>query len=374
MGRGIRLFKILGIQVSLDYTWFIVFGLVALSLAHGYFPFYYPGLGGFTYFLMGLISSLLLFASVLIHEISHSHTANRLGLEIKEITLFIFGGVARLSREPEDPKVELKIAIAGPASSILLALVFWLLKGWAEFAFPSPFALGILRYLVFINIVLVVFNLIPGFPLDGGRVLRAIWWMRTGDVQRATQVTSQIGKGFSMLLIFLGIFQTLMGNLLGGMWSIIIGMFLQQAAESGYQQLLVKKALGGIKVDAVMTRGVVTVEDSYTLERVVEEYFFGYHFVSFPVMSEGSLVGMLTLNDVRAVPRPQWGTTLVRDVMDVITRDTVLHPGDTALDALSKMVGLGVGRLPVLDDGKLVGIVTRRDIMKLMEFKVDLGV
>jgi len=374
MGRGIKLFKVLGIQVSLDYTWFIIFGLVAWSLAQGYFPFYYPGLGGFIYLLMGFISSLLLFASVLIHELSHSYTANKLGLEIKEITLFIFGGVARLTREPDDPKVELKIAIAGPASSIILAMVFWILKMWAEWTFPSPFVTGILGYLVFINIILVVFNLIPGFPLDGGRVLRAMWWATTGDIQKATQITSQVGKGFAMVLIFFGIFQVLTGSLLGGMWSIFIGIFLQQAAETGYQQLLVKKALAGVRVADVMTKGVVTVEDTYTLEKVVDEFFFCYHFVSFPVMSNGSLVGMLTLNDVRAIPKPQWRVTMVRDVMDRVTPENILQSGDTAMDALSRMLSLGVGRLPVLDGDRLVGIVSRRDIMKLMEFRVDLGV
>ncbi|MBI3754059.1 MAG: site-2 protease family protein, partial [Deltaproteobacteria bacterium] len=191
MGRGIKLFKILGIQISVDYTWFIVFGLVAWSLAQGYFPFTIPGLGVFAYTLVGVVSALLLFACVLIHEISHSYTSNKLGLDIKEITLFIFGGVAQLTKEPNDPITELKIAVAGPSASIALAAIFWLLTHLTEPLSIPPVLSAMFGYLAMINMVLVIFNMIPGFPLDGGRILRALWWKKTGDLQKATQVASQ---------------------------------------------------------------------------------------------------------------------------------------------------------------------------------------
>lgn len=374
MARGINLFKILGIQVSLDFTWFVVFSLVVWSLAVGYFPVQYPGQVGLTYFLMGIISSLLLFASVLFHELSHSHVANKLGLEIKEITLFIFGGVAKLSKEPDDPMIELKIAIAGPLSSVFLAALFWVLKNIIETAIASPFITAILGYLVMINIVLVVFNLIPGFPLDGGRVLRAIIWLKTGDVQKATEVTSSIGKGFAMLLIFFGIVQILAANFLGGMWAVFIGLFLQQAAESGYQQVLLKKALLDVNVKDAMTKDVVTISSDYAIAKVVEDFFFVYHFIGFPVMSDGHLVGMLTLNNVRTVPKQEWHNTFVKDVMDSNINDMIIEAKDNVMDALTKMISLEKGRLPVMDNDKLVGIITRQDIMKLMEFKTDLGV
>ncbi|MBI3398818.1 MAG: site-2 protease family protein [Deltaproteobacteria bacterium] len=374
MGRGIKLFKILGIQISLDYTWFIVFGLVAWSLAQGYFPLTLPGLSIMSYVLIGITSAILLFACVLIHELSHSYTSNKLGLDIKEIKLFIFGGVAQLTKEPDDPTTELKIAVAGPAASIALAGIFWILTQLVKTFYLYPIAAAIFEYLTTINIVLVIFNMIPGFPLDGGRVLRALWWKKTGDIHKATRVASLAGKGFSMLLILFGFMQIFFGNFVGGLWMVFIGMFLQQAAESSYSQLLVKKALEQIKIGDAMTRNVVVVTEDSTLATVVEKYFFGYHFVGFPVASDGRIVGMITLNNVRTIPKELWATTLVRDVLNRITPDIILSPEDNAMDALSRMISLDVGRILIMENGKLVGIITRRDIMKLMEFKVDLGV
>ena len=374
MGRGVKLFKILGIQISLDYTWFIVFGLVAWSLAQGYFPITIPGLTTFTYILVGIVSAVLLFACVLIHELSHSYTSNKLGLDIKEITLFIFGGVARLTKEPDDPVTELKVAVAGPAASIALAAIFWVLMQIADTFSIYPVLSAIFEYLAMINMVLVIFNMIPGFPLDGGRVLRSLWWKKTGDLQKATQIASRVGKGFAALLIGFGFFQIFLGNFIGGLWMIFIGMFLQQTADSSYRQLLVKKTLERIKVGDAMTRNVVTITEDSTLAAVVEKYFFGYHFVGFPVSSDGRITGMLTLNNVRLVPKEKWDTTLVRDVINKISPDAILSPEDNAMDALSRMIDLDTGRVLVMDDDKLIGIITRRDIMKLMEFKTDLGV
>lgn len=374
MGRGVKLFKILGIQISLNYTWFIVFGLVAWSLAHGYFPLTIPGLGAFTYIFVGFISAVLLFLCVLIHELSHSYTSNRLGLDIKEITLFIFGGVAVLTKEPDDPVIELKVALAGPAASVILAAIFWVLMQLTNALSIYPIVSAMFEYLAMINIALVIFNMIPGFPLDGGRVLRAIWWKKTGNLQRATQIASRVGKGFAVLLIGFGFFRIFLNDFIGGLWMIFIGMFLQQTADSSYRQLLVKKTLEGIKVRDTMTRNVVTIAEDSTLATVVEKYFFGYHFVGFPVSSNGRIIGMLTLNNVRLVPKEEWDTTLVRDIISKISPDAILGPEDNAMDALSRMISLDIGRVLVLDGNKLIGIITRRDIMKLMEFKADLGV
>ncbi len=371
MAGGIKLFRILGIQISLDYTWFIVFVLFAWSLAYGYFPFHSPGLGAGMYLLMGTISSLLLFVCVLIHELSHSYTANRLGLSIQEITLFIFGGVANLTKEPDDAIVELKIALAGPLASGALAIGFWLIRALIDAElYPVPYAIA--GFLVTINIVLLVFNMIPGFPLDGGRVLRAIWWYSTGDINRATRVASQIGKGFAIFLIVTGFLQILVGNFTGGLWSVLIGVFLQQAAEGSYRQLIIKRTLEGIRVRDVMTKNVVTIDGSLSLSRAVEDYFFNYHFVSFPVVDNGRVVGMLSLNNVRSIERDRWQSTLVRDVMEGLTTENVLSPEDTVIDALTRMSSMGVGRFPVVEGGRLVGILSRRDIMKVMEFRTEL--
>lgn len=371
MGKGIRVLKVLGIQVSIDYTWFIVFVLFAWSLAYGYFPFRNPGLGTGTYLFMGTLSAVLLFVCVLIHELSHSYTANRLGLDIKEITLFIFGGVAQLTKEPEDAKTELKIAIAGPAASLVLAAAFWVAARAVD-GLVSPLVDSILGYLALINLVLLVFNMIPGFPLDGGRVFRAIWWLRTGDLNRATQVASTIGKGFALFLIVTGFMQIFVGNFTGGLWSVLIGVFVQQAAESGYQQVLIRSALEGLKVKDIMSRPVVTVEEGATVTDAVENYFFKYHFASFPVRSNGHVAGLLTLNNVRALEREKWPMTRVAEVMQRLAPEEVLSPETSALDALSRMLGNNAGRFPVVDGGELVGIISRRDIVKMLEFKSEL--
>lgn len=371
MAKGIKLFRVLGIQVSIDYTWFIVFVLFAWSLAFGYFPFHYPGMERSTYLLMGLVSSLLLFSCVLVHELSHSYTANRLGLDISEITLFIFGGLARLTKEPDDAWVEFRIAVAGPAASIVLAAVFYAISSLIP-ATAYPVASAITRYLYMINLVLAVFNMIPGFPLDGGRVLRALWWMKTGDVEKATVVASRIGKGFAILLIMLGFFQLATGNFVGGLWSVFIGVFLQQAAQSGYQQLLIKKALEGVKVRDVMSKGVVTLEEGMTLSKVVDDFFFRYHYASFPVVSEGKTVGILTLNSVKGVEKERWADTPVKEVMYRLTPEDFLSPEDGALLAMTKLSESPIGRFPVLDKGELVGIISRSDIMRTMEFRAAL--
>lgn len=370
--RGIKLVKVLGIQISLDYTWFIVFVIFAWSLAYGYFPFQQPGFTRGTYLLMGVLSAILLFVCVLIHEISHSYTANRLGMDIREITLFIFGGVAQLTKEPEDAGTELKIAIAGPAASLALAIIFWAAASLVdETAYPVLYS--ILGYLALINFVLLVFNMIPGFPLDGGRVFRALWWYKTGNLSNATRVASNLGKGFAIFLIVSGFFNIFMGNFVGGLWFVLIGVFVQQAAESGYQQVVIKKALEGVKVKDIMTRPVITVKESNTVSEAVENYFFRYHHASYPVTSNGHVEGLLTLSDVRSVDKEKWAQTRVADIMDRIGPGGALSPDDSAMDALAKMTGDHIGRFPVLNrEGGLEGILSIRDIMKILEFRTGL--
>ncbi len=373
VNKSIKIFNVYDIQISIDYTWFIIFFLVAWTLAYGYFPATIPELERPIYILMGGVSSILLFCCVLVHELSHSLVANRNGMEVKEITLFIFGGVARLSKEPEDPKAELKVALAGPLSSGVLALCFWGLKEGLNALAVFPVLSAVSGYLALVNIILVVFNIIPGFPLDGGRVLRAIWWLKTGDLQGATRVTSNVGKGFSLLLIIFGVFQIFAGNMIGGLWAVFIGLFLQQAASSGYREVVIKIGLEGIRVGDFMTRKVITVKPEFTIQMVVDEYFLRYHVVSFPVVSSSGVVGLLTFDAVRALRKEDWVTTQVKDIMEPLSQEVVLGKDDTARDALSKMISLGTGRLLVMDKGMLVGIISRRDIMKLVAFKRELG-
>lgn len=374
MTKGIKLFKILGIQVSLDYTWFIVLVLFSWSLAYGYFPVKNPGLGTGTYLAMGVISALLLFACVLVHELSHSYTANRLGMDIHEITLFIFGGVAKLTKEPEDAPTELKIAIAGPIASLILAALFY---GASRALTPDthPLLKSVFGYLAFINFMLLTFNMIPGFPLDGGRIFRALWWMKTGDMNRATKIASSIGKGFAVFLIAMGLIQIFMGNFVGGLWFVFIGVFVQQAAEGGYQQIVIKKALEGLKVKDLMSKPVITIESSMSVADAVEEFFFKFHHAAFPVMTGGRLTGLLTLTNVRGVNKDDWATTPAGEAAHKLDPEDTMSPEDNAIDALAKMMSGqedNLGRFPVVASGELVGIISRRDILQMLEFRAGL--
>ena len=373
MDKGIKLFKVFGIQISLNYSWFIIFGLIAWSLAQGYFPQMRPNLSLIIYWLMGVITALLLFLSVLLHELSHSYVAMASGIEIKGITLFIFGGVARISREPSDARTEFKIAIAGPATSLALALVFWLSSRGVDFLMPGSVISSIFYYLFLINGILVAFNLIPGFPLDGGRLLRAYLWNRTDNLKEATRIASRVGKWFALLLIFTGFANIITGRLLNGIWFVFIGMFLQQAAAESYQVVVLQHSLEGVRVRDLMNSNVMAVDEGLSVAELVESYFFKYRFTSFPVVSGEELRGIITLKVVKKLPREEWAYKQVRDIMSGVSSDAVLHPDESAVDALRKMTTEERGRLPVVEGGRLKGILARNDIMSLFKVKSDLG-
>jgi len=370
--KGFKLFRILGIQVSLNYTWFIVFGLIAWSLAFGYFPYHFPSLGRPAHWIMGFLGALCLFLSVLFHELTHSYIAKREGIEVREITLFIFGGVSQLAKEPEDPRKELKVAMGGPLSSLFLALIFWILSRMTSQAPDLLLVTGLLGYLAFINLSLAVFNLIPGFPLDGGRVLRAVYWKKTGSLKAATKIASDAGKWVGVGIILLGLFLILMGNLIGGFWFVIIGMFLRSAAEGGYQQTIMKGALEGVKVRELMSRGVISVPSSVRLDRLVEDYYLIHKHIAYPVTEGERVVGLITLKRVKEVPRDQWPEKTAGEVMMPLREEILLAPENEAVDALQKMIKSGEGRLPVVQEGRVVGMLTRRDILNLLEIRTDL--
>ena len=370
--KGLKLFRVLGVQISLNYTWFIVFGLIAWSLAMGYFPSSYPDLSRSAHLVMGFLGAFFLFLSVLVHELTHSYIAKREGIEVKEITLFIFGGVSQLTKEPEDPKKELKMAIGGPLSSLVLALIFWIVS---KVTSPAPHLIlitGLLGYLAAINLSLGIFNLIPGFPLDGGRVLRALYWKKTGSLKKATRVASEAGKWIGVGIILLGLFWILMGNLIGGFWFVIIGIFLRSAAEGGLQQVVTKGALEGVKVKELMSRGIISVSPSLRIDRLVEDFYLTHTYITYPVVEGERVIGIITLKRVKEVPRDQWMEKTVREVMMPIQGEIILDPDGEAVDALQKMIRTKEGRLPVVKDGKAMGMITRKDILNLLEIKTDL--
>jgi Zn-dependent protease/predicted transcriptional regulator len=372
--RGIPLFSVLGIRIIADYSWFLIVALIAGTLTVASFPNALPGRSTVTYVALGVITAFFFFASVLVHELAHSVVAVLNGIPVRKITLFLFGGVAEITKEPPDPGTELKVALAGPATSATLAAAFWaavLLMG------PNPARPGLqlaLLHLAVANTSLLVFNLLPGLPLDGGRVLRAIIWRASRSLKRATYIASTAGKVLAGLLIVGGIVAILTGAyIIPGLWLIFIALFLRQAAESSYRQIVMKEALAGVRIASVMTKDVVAVSPDISLAELIDRFLLRHHFTCFPVVSDRRPVGVITIKLVKHVPRDAWGTTRVSEAMVPITEAVSLAPEDDIPTAIQKMAASGMGRLPVISGEGLVGIVSRRDIMAYLQIRSDLG-
>lgn len=365
----------MGIEIGVNYSWFIVFGLVTILLATAYFPTAYPKLGQLTYLVLGIITSLLFFSSVLFHELSHSLVAKTRGLPIKSITLFVFGGVAQMTKEPDNPAVEFQMAVAGPLSSFVLAALFGVIWFVSE-----TLGLGVLvsapaYYLGIINLILGVFNLVPGFPLDGGRVLRSFLWYVLDDLRRATHIVSWMGQMFAFFLIFGGFYLLFFTRvLLNGIWFIFLGWFLHQAATASYEQVVVRGTLQGVRVADIMTSEVRTVDGSINLVELVNEYFMRYKHGRFPVFDNGKLFGIVTLHEVRDVPREKWSETKVKEITPPLSSKHTISSGETAEEAMIRMGEENVGHLLVIGDGELVGIVTKSDLIGVIQMRRGLGV
>lgn len=363
--KSIRLFKLWGIPVEVNLSWLFVLALVTWTFATGYYPQLFPGRFSITeLWFLGFMTAILLFASILLHEFSHSLVAARNGLPIRKITLFMFGGVAQMERDVDNPLQELRMAAAGPAMTVVLTVLFFALS-----RLVSRFELfsTMLQSLAQINLVVLVFNLVPGFPLDGGRILRAIIWKRTQNLHKATRIASRIGSAFAIVLMVLGLISIFAGNFIGGLWFIFIGFFLKQAAHSSYVLVTLKNTLQHLRIADIMRTGVVTVDAGKTLRELVDDYFLRFHYTSFPVMKDGRLVGMVSLRDVKSVDRDLWDEVTVADIMDTNTARVYLHPYDRADRLISLIMKKGYGRIPVLDDlGNIVGIITRRDLMETL--------
>ncbi|HUJ88781.1 MAG TPA: site-2 protease family protein [Syntrophorhabdales bacterium] len=370
-GRKITLFKLLGFTVRADVSWLVLAFLITWSLAVGVFPLYYKGLSQQAYWWMGVFGALGLFGSIVFHEMCHSLVARKYGLPIKGITLFIFGGVAEMEDEPQNPKTEFLMAAAGPASSVLLALIFHALSTVTKGTWPIVVN-GVISYLGWINGTLAIFNLLPAFPLDGGRVLRSALWSYKGDLNWATRVASRIGSGFGFGMIFLGILSLLRGNFIGGVWWFVIGMFLRNASQMSYQQLVLRKSLEGVRVARFMKRDPITVSLSTSIEELVKNYIYHYHFKMYPVVEGTHLKGVVTIRRVKQIPPEEWPARTVGEIAEECTTDNTIGPEADATKALEQMNRMGVSRLLVVDHGKLVGIITLKDMLTFLSLRVDL--
>ncbi|MBE9553384.1 MAG: site-2 protease family protein [Proteobacteria bacterium] len=371
-GRGIPLFRILGFQVKLDASWLILAVLVTWSLAAGYFPARYEGLSGPTYLWMGVAGALGLFASIVFHELSHSLVARRYGMQIRGITLFIFGGVAEMEDEPPTAKAEFLMAIAGPIASAFLAVSFNILGDFGVrlgMAAPVPAVLG---YLSFINLLLAAFNLVPAFPLDGGRMLRAVLWGWKGDLRWATRIAANAGASFGFALIAFGLFNIVTGNLIGGIWFMLIGFFVRGAAASSYSQVQTRRFFEGEQVRRFMVADPIAAPPDITVQRLVEDYIYRHYHELFPVVEDSRLLGCIGIAEIRQIPRDQWDLVRIFDAMSPTSPENTLDADTDAVEALAIMRRTGNSRLMVTDDGRLVGLVTLKDLLRLIAFKMDL--
>jgi Zn-dependent protease/predicted transcriptional regulator len=388
MRGGIRIGRIFGIQIILDYSWIFIFLLVTWSLTSS-FARAHPEWGAGGNLGLAVAGALLFFGSVLVHELAHSLVAIAQGLPVRNITLFLFGGVANIQREPPSPRAEFLITIVGPIASFLLGVLFTLLGGVAGevgtiarapeavLARLGPLA-TMLLWLGSVNLILAVFNLIPGFPLDGGRVLRSALWAATGDLQKATRWASWVGQAVAWLFIVGGVamaFGTRLPffgtGLVSGLWLIFIGWFLNGAAIQSYHQVMVYDLLEGVPVARLMRERVPTVAPETPVNTLIQEYLLGTDEHAFPVVEGERLAGLVCLEDVRKVPREAWTMTTVRQIMTSAGDLVVTTPEEEVTAALQRLVGRDVSQIPVMQAGRFVGMLRHRDIARWLELRSE---
>lgn len=366
-----RIGRVFGIDINIDSSWLIIFALVIWTLAGSYFPQQYPRWQTWLHWTVGVITAVLFFGSVLGHELAHSLVAINQGEEVSSITLFIFGGVARITEEPDAPLKELLMAIVGPLFSLAIGIAFGALWFLTRSLFQPLGALA--RYLSMINVSLALFNLIPGFPLDGGRVLRALIWGLSGNLKLATRLASWAGQGVAFLFMLGGIWQIFGGRWLDGLWIIFIGWFLYSAATSGYRQVLVREMLGQIRASDLMTSDFATVSGDLTLQQLVDEHILRRREHSFPVADAGLLRGIVCLHDVKTVPRESWPYTRVSEVMTPWAELETVSLGDDGSTILARLNARDVRQIPVVEGGKLIGLLRRSDVLRYLQVRTALG-
>lgn len=369
MKSSFRLVRIGGIEIGIHYSWIFIFALITWSLAQNLFPHQYPGWNPTTYWVTGIVAALLLFVSILLHELAHSFVARSQGLPVHSITLFILGGVSNLGEEPKKPRAEFAMAIVGPLTSLALAGIFWGLHLATNQDTPVA---ATLSYLAFINVLLAVFNLLPAFPLDGGRVLRSIIWGSTGDLVRATNIAATVGRFFGWALIAFGVFQLFTGNLLGGLWIAFIGWFLSNAAGASRREITLREHLSGTQVKEVMSPNQEAISPKTPVEEVVWNIFRKYHGRAISVCQDDRAVGIVTITDIKELPQDKWARTPVEEIM---TREPLysVAPEDDINSAMRLLAQHDVNQVLVLRQGQCVGLLSRADIIQHLQFSQELG-
>ena len=363
--------RLFGIPLRIHVSWLIVFGLVSWSLAAGYFPAQLPDLPVWSYWTKAIIAAAMLFVSVILHELGHSLVARYHGVGIASITLFVFGGVSEMRDEPRTPGQELTIAIIGPAISLALAGVFGAIGFFVREETPTGTSVLVL-YLAAVNLLLAIFNLLPAFPLDGGRVLRAVLWYVKRDLVAATQTAARVSSLLALVLIALGLLQLFAGQF-GGLWLALIGWFIRQAGAGAATQAALRHALSGLRVRDVMTPEPMTGKAHERVTDLIEHYFARHTYGGYPVERDGEIVGIVTLHDLRKVPPDDRSRTSVEQIMSPLTPELVVAPEMPVFQALTRMLSTNVGRLVVLERGRPAGLVTTRGILNLAQVRTSFG-
>lgn len=371
MASSFKLGRVFGVDVGVHWSWIFIFFFVTWSFATGVLDRFYPQWSETQKWVGGAIVAAIFFLSVLAHELSHAIVSNRNNLPVRSITLFIFGGVANLSKEPTTPGLEFRIAIVGPLTSLALAGLF--AAFWAGLRPLDDGLAGVCANLALINASLALFNMLPGFPLDGGRVFRSIVWARNKDRLRATRTAARTGEWIAYGLMGVGILTTYLGGFASGVWLLFIGFFLRNASSGSYQQLLIENTLSGISVSDVMETEVTSVPPDLSVEELVHDYVLRHNARCFAVMAAEDFAGLITLTDVRKVPRELWSTTSVYKAMTPSTRLQTIDPSADVMLALRLMSEHDVNQLPVVRGRELVGVLHRSNVVRFIELRRDLG-
>ena len=375
MKSSIRLGRLFGIEVGLHYSWFLIALLITLSLTGQFHQNHTDWSNGMVW-ATSILTALLFFAALLAHEMSHALVARSRGLKTREITLFALGGVAQIEKEPEDPKTEFWVGIVGPFSSALIGLISlgisWAV-GWRVGSTPETPLLSMLVWLGYINLTLAAFNMVPGFPLDGGRILRALIWWRNGDAVRSTQLAARAGQVVALLFICLGIFRFFAGEGFGGLWIAFIGWFLMQAAGASQASVALTAGLKGVKVSDVMERNCTAVDGNLNVQRFVEEHLLRTGRRCFVIEQQGEVAGLVTPHEIKTLERARWPYTTLYDIMRPIDQLHTVEPNTPLMEALETMGRDDVNQLPVVSNHHLEGIVTRANVLQFLQTRAELS-
>ena len=370
MNGSFRIAVIKGIPVEIHFSWLLIFFLLSISLAQAYLPEYAEGHSNTSYWAAGIITTLVVFASVLTHEFGHSLVALKEGIPIKKITLFVFGGVAQMESEPESAAAELKVTAAGPATSLLIALftgaLYYLVMP------PGQLISESILFVARVNLIMAIFNTVPAYPLDGGRLLRAIIWFFSKNVLQATKISVGLGSFLAFMAMAYGFLLVFFQGEIMGLWLIFIGWMIYQAGQSSYSQLVFKETFAGMKVSELMSTDLQTISPDTTLDQLAED-FLHYKYGAFPVVYGSTTHGLVSLQHMKDVPREKWPQTRVSQIMTPLKEVMVLRPDSDAGDVMMKIAAQNTGRALVMKEGELVGILSRTDMMRYMQMHMELG-